>query len=155
TSGNLKILSTPRISTQNNVEAEITQGVQIPIQTVANNTVTVNFKDAALTLKVTPQITAAGTVIMRIAVENAAPDFSRSVNNIPPINTQRANTQVLVNDGQTTVIGGIYTSTEQAQTDRTPGLGSIPLIRWLFKRDSVNDQSTELLIFITPKIIRG
>jgi type IV pilus assembly protein PilQ len=155
TSGNLKILSTPRVSTQNNVEAEITQGVQIPIQTVANNTVTVNFKDAALTLKVTPQITAAGTVIMRIAVENAAPDFSRSVNNIPPINTQRANTQVLVNDGQTTVIGGIYTSTEQAQTDRTPGLGSIPLIRWLFKRDTVNDQSTELLIFITPKIIKG
>jgi type IV pilus assembly protein PilQ len=155
TSGNGRILSTPRVSTQNNVEAEIMQGVQIPIQIVANNTITVSFKDAALTLKVIPQITAAGTVIMKIAVENASPDFTRSVNNIPPINTQRATTSVLVNDGQTTVIGGIYTSTEQAQTDRTPGLGSIPLIRWLFKRDSVNDQSTELLIFITPKIIKG
>ena len=82
--------------------------MQIPIQTVANNTVTVSFKDAALTLKVTPQITAANTVIMQISVENASPDFSRAVNGIPPINTQRANTQVLVSDGQTTVIGGIY-----------------------------------------------
>ena len=73
--GNGKLLSTPRVSTQNNIEAEITQGIQIPIQTVSNNTVTVTFKDAALTLKVTPQITAAGTVIMKISVENAAPGF--------------------------------------------------------------------------------
>ena len=70
-SGNGRLLSTPRVTTQNNVEAEVKQGVQIPIQTVANNTVTVTFKDAALTLKVTPQITAAGTVIMKIALENA------------------------------------------------------------------------------------
>ena len=123
--------------------------------TVANNTVTVTFKDAALTLKVTPQITAANTVIMQISVENASPDFSRAVNNIPPINTQRANTQVLVSDGQTTVIGGIYVSQEQASTDRTPGLGQIPLLKWLFKRDTVNDQNRELLIFITPKIIKS
>jgi type IV pilus secretin PilQ/predicted competence protein len=155
TSGNGRLLSTPRVTMQNNVEAEITQGVQIPIQTVANNTVTVSFKDAALTMKVTPQITSANTVIMKISVENASPDFSRAVNNLPPINTQRANTQVLVNDGQTTVIGGIYVSQEQAATDRTPGLGRIPLLKWLFKRESVNDQSTELLIFITPRIIRG
>ena len=84
------------VSTQNNIEAEITQGIQIPIQTVANNTVTVTFRDAALTLRVTPQITAANTVIMRISVENASPDFSRAVNGIPPIDTQRALTQVLV-----------------------------------------------------------
>jgi type IV pilus assembly protein PilQ len=154
TSGNLKVLSTPRVSAQNNMEAEITQGVQIPIQTVANNTVTVSFRDAALTLKVTPQITAAGTVIMKIALENAQPDFSRSVNGIPPINTQRANTQVLVSDGQTTVIGGIFVSQEQANNDRTPGLSQVPLIKWLFRRDDVRDQSTELLIFITPKITK-
>jgi len=155
TSGNGRLLSTPRVTMQNNVEAEITQGVQIPIQTVANNTVTVSFKDAALTMKVTPQITSANTVIMKISVENASPDFSRAVNNLPPINTQRANTQVLVNDGQTTVIGGIYVSQEQAASDRTPGLGRIPLLKWLFKRESVNDQSTELLIFITPRIIKA
>jgi type IV pilus assembly protein PilQ len=153
--GNLKVLSTPRVSAQNNGEAEITQGVQIPIQTVANNTVTVTFKDAALTLKVIPQITSAGTVIMKIALENASPDFSRSVNNIPPINTQRANTQVLVADGQTTVIGGIMTSQQQTQTDRTPGLGQLPLIKWLFKRDQITDDSSELLIFITPRIAKA
>ncbi|HWF83489.1 MAG TPA: type IV pilus secretin PilQ [Vicinamibacterales bacterium] len=154
-SGNGRLLSTPKVSTLNNVAAEMTQGVQIPIQTVANNTVTVQFKDAALTLKVTPQITSANTVIMQISVENATPDFSRSVNNIPPINTQRANTTVLVSDGMTTVIGGIYTSTTTSNTDRTPGLGSLPLLKWLFKRDAVSDQNTELLIFITPRIIKG
>jgi type IV pilus assembly protein PilQ len=153
-SGQGRILSTPRVSTQNNIEAEITQGIQIPIQTIANNTVTVQFRDAALTLKVTPQITAANTVIMRIALENAAPDFSRSVNNIPPIDTQRANTQVLVSDGETTVIGGIYVSREQASQDRTPGLHRLPLLGWLFKRDELSDESRELLIFITPKISR-
>ncbi|HEX3703301.1 MAG TPA: type IV pilus secretin PilQ [Vicinamibacterales bacterium] len=154
-SGNGRLLSTPKVSTLNNVPAEMTQGVQIPIQTVANNTVTVQFKDAALTLKVTPQITSANTVIMQISVENATPDFSRSVNNIPPINTQRANTTVLVSDGMTTVIGGIYTSTTTNNTDRTPGLGSLPLLKWLFKRDATSDQNTELLIFITPKILKG
>ena len=154
-SGNGRLLSTPRVTMQNNVEAEIAQGVQIPIQTVANNTVTVSFKDATLSLKVTPQITSANTVIMKIVVENASPDFSRSIGGIPPINTQRANTQVLVSDGQTTVIGGIYVSNEQTNSDRTPGLGSIPLLRWLFKRDSVTDTSSELLIFITPKIIKS
>jgi type IV pilus assembly protein PilQ len=154
TTGNGRVLSTPRVSTQNNVEAEIKQGTQIPIQTVANNTVTVSFKDAALVLKVTPQITAANTVIMKISLENGQADFTKAVNGIPPINTQSANTSVLVNDGQTTVIGGIYLSSEQYQTDRTPGLGRIPILNWLFKRDDVRDNSTELLIFITPRITK-
>ena len=151
--GRGRVLSTPRVSTQNNVQAEVTQGVQIPIQTVANTTVTVTFKDAALTLRVTPQITAADTVIMRIELENATPDFSREVNGIPPIDTQRALTQVLVNDGDTTVIGGIFVSREQAITERTPFLHKIPLLGWLFNRDFQNDESRELLIFITPRII--
>ena len=125
------------MSTLNNVEAEITQGIQIPLQTISNNTVTVTFKDAALTLKVTPQITAAGTVIMKVALENATPDFAKASGPaaIPPINTQRALTTLLVNDGQTTVIGGIYTSEQQNLTDRTPGLGQIPILNWLFKRE--------------------
>jgi type IV pilus assembly protein PilQ len=152
--GHGRLLSTPRVSTQNNIEAEIKQGVQIPIQTVSNNTVTVTFKDAALTLRVLPQITAAGTVIMKIGVENATADFSKQVNGIPPINTQSANTTVLVGDGQTTVIGGIYANSEQATNDQTPGLGKIPFLKWLFKRDTINDQSSELLIFITPRITK-
>jgi type IV pilus assembly protein PilQ len=154
-SGNGRLLSTPRVTTQNNIAAEMTQGVQIPIQTVSNNTVTVTFRDAALTLRVTPQITAANTVIMQIAVENSQADFSRAVNGIPPINTQRANTSVLVSDGATTVIGGVYVTNQQNQNDRTPGVSRIPLLGWLFRRDAVNDTSTELLIFITPRIIRS
>jgi len=156
-SGNGRILSTPRVSTLNNVEAQVMQGVQIPLQTIANNTVTVTFKDAALLLTVTPQITAADTVIMRIQLENATPDFSRAAGPaaIPPIDTQRAITTLLVNDGQTTVIGGIYTSNQQNLTNKTPGLGEIPLLKWLFRRDRVSDESRELLIFITPRIIRG
>ena len=151
-SGNGRLLSTPRVSTQNNIEAEIAQGVQIPYQTVSNNTVTTQFKDAALTLKVTPQITASDTVIMRISVDNG------SVGEVLPggvsINTQRANTTVQVDDGQTTVIGGIYASQEVTANDKTPGLGNIPLLKWLFKRDVFDDKSSELLIFITPRIIK-
>ena len=154
TSGQLRILSTPRVSTQNNGEAEIKQGIQIPIQVVSNNTTTVSFRDAALILRVTPQITAVGTVIMKIMLENSSADFGHQVNGIPPINTQSANTQVQVSDGQTTVIGGIYASTQSVQNDGTPGLSRIPFLNWLFKRDSSSDVSQELLIFITPRIIR-
>jgi type IV pilus assembly protein PilQ len=152
-SGKGRVLSTPKLTTQNNIQAEVAQGVQIPIQTVSNNTVTVTFKDAVLKLTVTPQITSANTVIMQITVENATADFSRQVNGIPPVNTQRAATQVQVNDGATTIIGGIFVSQEQSAIDRVPGLHRIPLLGWLFKRDSITDSSTELLIFITPRIL--
>jgi type IV pilus assembly protein PilQ len=153
--GKGRILSTPRLTTQNNIEAEVAQGIQIPIQTVANNTVTVSFKDAVLMLKVTPQITSANTVIMRITVENATPDFGRDVQGIPPIDTQRALTQVQVNDGATTVIGGIFVSRESSNINRVPFVHRIPLLGWLFKRDEIQDESRELLIFITPRILRG
>ncbi len=154
-SGKGRVLSTPRLTTQNNIAAEVAQGIQIPIQTVANNTVTVTFKEAVLLLKVTPQITSANTVIMQITIENANADFSRQVNGIPPIDTQRANTQVQVNDGATTIIGGIFVSREQSSNEQTPLLHRIPLLGWLFKRDTVSDESRELLIFITPRILRG
>jgi type IV pilus assembly protein PilQ len=151
--GKGRILSTPRVTTQNNVEAEITQGVQIPVQVEANNTITVSFKDAALTLKVTPQITAANTVIMQITLENAQP--GTLVGGIPSIDTQRAITRVQVRDGMTTVMGGIFVSREQESHDRTPLLHRIPLLGWLFKRDDIRDESRELLIFITPRILKG
>jgi type IV pilus assembly protein PilQ len=153
-SGKGRILSTPRVSTQNNIQAEIMQGVQIPIQTVANNTVTVTWKDAALILRVLPQITAANTVIMKVEVENGSPDFARAIENNPPINTQRALTSVRVANGDTTVIGGIFLSTEQATQSRTPGLSRVPLLGLLFRRDEQTDESRELLIFITPRIIQ-
>jgi type IV pilus assembly protein PilQ len=143
------------VTTQNNKLAEITQGFLVPYQTVSNNTVTIQYRDAALKLTVTPQITAANTVIMAIALENGTPDFSRAVNGNPSINTQRATTQVQVADGVTTVIGGILQTTEQSNLDQTPGVSRVPLLGWLFKRQQNSNESQELLIFITPRIIRG
>ena len=154
-SGKGRVLSTPRVTTQNNVEAEIMQGVQIPLVTppTANTPETVTYKDAALTLRVTPQITAANTVIMQIMVENASPGEPRG-NNVQ-IDTQRANTRVQVSDGATTVMGGVFISRETSGQDRTPGLYRLPLLGWLFKRDTSSDESRELLIFITPRILKG
>lgn len=153
--GKGRVLSTPRLTTQNNIQARVQQGIQIAIQTVANNTVTVTFKEVVLMLQVTPQITAAGTVIMQVSVTNMSADFSREVNGVPPIDTQEAHTQVQVEDGATTVIGGIFVSREQASSDKTPLLHRIPMLGWLFRRDSVQDESRELLIFITPRILKG
>ena len=90
-----------------------------------------------------------------IALENATPDFANEVNGIPPINTQRALTTVEVSDGATTVIGGIFVSNEQSTNDRTPYLYRVPLLKWLFQRNTLNDSSRELLIFVTPRILRG
>ena len=153
--GELKIISSPRIMTQNNVEAEILQGGQIPYQTVANNTVTVQFKEAALTLRVTPQITASNTVIMDVELENSFPDFARALGDppIPPIVTQRARTRVQVGDGQTTVIGGIFENTQTRRSSTTPGLHRIPLLGWLFKSSDRRESTDELMIFLTPRIV--
>jgi type IV pilus assembly protein PilQ len=154
-SGNGRLLSTPRVSTLNNVTAEIKQGLTFPVPVTANQTTTVQFRDATLKLTVTPQITASNTVIMQIQLANETPDFGRQVLGIPSIITQSAVTSVLVGDGQTTVIGGIYVSNATSATDTTPGLGRIPILKWFFKRDSVEDVNSELLIFITPRIIQG
>lgn len=153
--GRGRILSTPKVTTQNNMAASIKQGVQIPIQTVANNTVTVTFQDAALTLNVTPQISEAGTVILNIDVQNNSPDFANLVNGIPPITTQAAKTNVLVRDGSTAVIGGIYQSQEQSSQSNTPFLSKIPILGYLFKNKFTTSQNQELLIFVTPRIIKG
>ncbi len=153
--GKLRLLSSPRVSTQNNIEAEITQGTQIPLQTVANNTVSVTFKDAALTLRVTPQITASSTVILRISLEKAQADFSRSINGIPPIDTQRAVTNVLLADGETTVIGGIFESQEITGQAAVPLLSRLPLLGWLFKNSQQSEFQDELMIFITPRISKS
>ena len=154
--GDLRIISSPRVTTQNNVQAEILQGDQIPYQTVANNTVTVEFKEAALTLRVTPQITAADTVIMQVEVENSFADFARALGNppIPSIVTQRAATTVQVGDGETAVIGGIHENSRSEQSSRTPGLHRVPVLGWLFRSSARNESTDELMIFLTPRIVR-
>jgi type IV pilus assembly protein PilQ len=152
--GNGRILSAPKVATQNNTSAEILQGTQIPVQTVANNTITTTFVNAALRLQVRPQITAEGTVVMDVTVENNRPDFANVVFGTPPIITERASTTLLVEDGGTTVIGGIFTSSDQYSQGRTPILHRIPLLGWLFKNQNVTRENRELLIFLTPRILR-
>lgn len=151
--GQVRLLSHPRVTTQNNVQAEIVQGDQIPIQVVANNTVTVQFEDAALVMRVTPQITAARTVIMQIEIENGFADFGREVNGFPPIVTQRARTTVQVASGGTTVIGGIFESEQSSLRNRVPALHRIPLLGWLFRNRADRRRTDELLIFLTPRIV--
>jgi type IV pilus assembly protein PilQ len=154
-SGNGRIISAPKVTTQNNKQAEMTQGVQIPIQREVNNTVTVEFKDAALKLLVTPRITAANTVIMEVELENGSPGEIDPNTGNRAINTQRARTSVQVTDGATTVIGGINVSSEDSAQTRTPVLHRIPLLGWLFKSDVDVARNTELIIFITPRIVRS
>jgi len=164
--GKIKILRTPRIVTQNNVKAKITRGQEIPYTTtsaapptggsgvvIAQPLPTVQFKTAALTLEVTPRITPSGTVLLQIDVDNGSPGEVQENGNIA-INTQRAQTTVLVKDTQTTVIAGIFTNDERNTQNRVPGLHRIPLLGWLFKNDRVDQSEEELLIFITPKIIK-
>lgn len=153
--GELNIISSPRVTTQNNVEAEILQGDQIPYQTVANNTVTVQFKEAALTLLVTPQITASNTVIMQVELENSFADFGRALGDppIPSIVTQRARTTIQVADGETTVIGGIFENTQSERNNRTPMMHRVPLLGWLFKSTDRSESTDELMIFLTPRIL--
>ncbi|MFQ6082574.1 MAG: type IV pilus secretin PilQ [Candidatus Aminicenantia bacterium] len=155
TSGRGRIISAPKVTTQNNMEAEILQGRQIPVQTIANFTVTTRYVNAALELRVTPQITPAGTIIMTIEIRNNAADFANLVQGIPPIITQSAKTTVMVKDGGTTVIGGIYRVEESVTRTRVPLLHKIPLLGNFFKSFSRTTTNRELLIFITPRIIRG
>jgi type IV pilus secretin PilQ/predicted competence protein len=154
TSGEGRIISSPKVTTQNNQAAEIVQGRQIPVQTVANFTVTTRYVNAALELKATPQITAEGTIIMTIEIQNNAADFANLVNGIPPITTQSAKTTVMIPDGGTTVIGGIYRSEDSITREKVPFLHSIPILGNLFKSFARTKQNRELLIFITPRIIK-
>jgi type IV pilus assembly protein PilQ len=149
-----RILSAPKVATQNNQAAEIESGTQIPVQVIANNTITTQFVSASLRLIVTPQITADRTIIMKVTVEQNEPDFAQPVGpgGVPPITTRRADTKLLVADGGTAVIGGVFKVTEAKSQSRIPGVHKLPIIGWLFKNRSETRQNNELLIFITPKI---
>jgi type IV pilus secretin PilQ/predicted competence protein len=151
-----KLLSKPKVITQNNEKATIKQGTKIPIQTTINNTISVQFIDAVLKLEVTPQITAEGTVFMDVLVENTQIDTGiPRVQGIPALDTQSAETKVTVADGGTVVIGGIIVSSQTTNITQVPLVGSIPLIGNLFKRTSVSVTSQELLFFLTPRIMPG
>jgi len=155
TEGEARILSKPRVTTQNNTEAIITQGSEIPVPVQQNFTTTVQFQTAALRLTVIPRVTNVGTILLNIRVENNIPDFARTVLGIPAIQTSEASTQVMVKDGGTTVIGGIYVQSESETESRVPGLGRIPLIGNLFKSNSKAKDTREIIFFITARIQKG
>ncbi len=154
--GLVNILSAPKVATLNNTQASIQSGLQIPVQTVANNTVTVQFVNATLRLDVTPHVTADGTVLMDIEVQKREPQLAFAVVGATnaPIATKEARTRVIVRDGGTTVIGGIYKVTSDQGQDRVPGLADIPLLGHLFRNRRHNNANEELLIFITPRVIK-
>ena len=155
TEGEARILSKPRVTTQSNHEATITQGSQIPIPVTQNFTTTVQFQTAALQLTVLPRVTNVGTILLEIQVENNFPDFAFTVLDIPSIQTSEARTQVLVQDGGTTVIGGIYVESSSNSEDRVPGLGRIPIIGNLFKTKNRSKDTREIIFFITARIQKG
>ena len=151
-----KLLSKPKVITQNNEKATVKQGTKIPIQTTINNTISVQFIDAVLKLEVTPQITAEGTIFMDVLVENTQIDNGiPRVQGIPALNTQSAETKVTVADGGTVVIGGIIISSQRVDITQVPLVGSLPLIGHLFRRTNTTSTSQELLFFLTPRIIPG
>jgi len=151
--GLIKIVSTPKVATINNKSAKITQGQQIPYQNSSANTGPVTqFVEAALSLEVTPHINANGTIGMKIDAKNDAPGTS-SGTGPPPINKKQATTEMLLRDGETTVIGGIYVDSDTESDDGVPFLMDIPFLGTLFKSNNKTKTKTELLIFITPRIL--
>jgi type IV pilus assembly protein PilQ len=156
--GQAKTVATPRVTALNNRPAQIESGSQIPVQTTqaASGTavVTTTFVSVPLRLSITPQITDAGTVVLRVTIENNTINTGIAVGGVPGIDTQRMQSEVLVPDGGTTVMGGVLADTEGETKQRTPGIASIPVFGNLFKRKLTTKASTEILFFITPHIYR-
>ena len=154
--GLLKVLSRPRVVTQNNIQALVKQGVRVPIVTQAQlgGPPTVTYVDAFLRLTVTPQITSENTIFLNVDVENTTPNFGQEVQGNPELITQQATTQVLVTDGGTVVIGGVIQTQNSINITQVPLLGNLPYLGNLFKHTQVNTSNQELIFFITPRIIQ-
>ncbi|MDR1996570.1 type IV pilus secretin PilQ [Azonexus sp.] len=157
TDGGGKIISSPRVITANNVTAKIEDGTEVPYVTTQNGvgvaTQTVSFKSAKLSLEVTPQITPEGTVRMSLVVKKEEPDWTRAILENPPIKSSTVETDVVVENGGTVVIGGVFVTTNQGTTEKVPLLGDIPFFGWLFKYRNDVSERRELLVFITPRIM--
>ncbi|MBN2362264.1 MAG: type IV pilus secretin PilQ [Deltaproteobacteria bacterium] len=153
TEGSARIVSAPRVVTVDNKTAKISQGVDIPITVVSAQGYNVQMISAALSMEVTPHVTTDASVLMKIHVSNNVPNFDRQVWGVPSVEKKEADTEVLLHDGDTSVIGGIYTRRQSEGYQYTPFLGKIPLIGWLFKTKSEEDERRELLAFITPHIV--
>lgn len=159
TEGKVKTLSSPKVTTLDNKEAEIKSGVQIPFTTIdpSSGRLTISFQEAYLRLKVKPHVTSDKKVSMEIEAENntIGRSYETGVGSVISIDKRMAKTEMLAENGSTVVLGGLYISSEEWSEDRIPFLGKIPVLGWLFKRRTMTVSPTrqELLIFITPTII--
>jgi len=155
-SGNGEIISQPKVVTSDKETAKILRGTEIPYQEASSSGATsTSFKQAALSLEVTPQITPDNRIIMEVKVNKDAPDYQNALNGVPPISKNEVNAKVLVSDGETIVLGGVFSNTQTRSTVKVPMLGDIPYVGRLFRRDAVTDSKVELLIFLTPRIMNN
>ncbi len=154
--GNGEVVSQPKVVTSDKETAKILKGAEIPYQEASSSGATsTSFKEAALSLEVTPQITPDNRIIMEVKVTKDEPDFVNALHGVPPIKKNEVNAKVLVMDGETIVIGGVFSNTQNKTTDKVPFLGDLPYLGRLFKRDVVQDSKNELLVFLTPRIMNN
>jgi len=155
--GGGKVISSPRVVTANNVKAKIEDGTEVPYQSVSSSggvsVTTISFKPAKLSLEVTPQITPEGAVRMLLAIKKEEPDWSKAIQGNPPIKSTTVDTSVLVENGGTVVIGGVFVTNNDSKTEKVPFLGDLPFLGWAFKYKESTSLRRELLVFITPRII--
>ena len=153
--GKGEIVSSPRVITSDQNTATIKQGVEIPYQEATSSGATsVSFKEAVLQLEVTPSITPDDRVIMDLKVNKDNPDFTRAVLGVPPVDTREVETTVLVDNGETVVLGGVFERTKSKNKNSVPFFGDLPYVGFLFKQEQIQDENNELLIFVTPKILK-
>ena len=156
TDGQNKVIARPKLATLDNKEAHIKQGEKIPYETTSQAGTQVQFIDAVLSLKVTPHVTPDGSILMKILVtRDARGTFRSPINQVPSIDNREASTEVLVKDGETLVIGGIYESDYTETLQGIPWLMKVPVLGWLFKNQQIISTKRELLIFITPTVIQA
>ena len=157
TNGTGKLISSPKVVTMEGIKAVIKQGAEVPYTTPASGTspATVSFKEALLKLEVTPKITDEGKISMEIKASNNSPDWAKQVQGNPPIKKSEVESKVVISDGDTIVIGGVMAMTEEKVVSGWPWLQKIPVLGWLFKTENVNKTKKQLLIFVTPRILKG
>ncbi|MEW6692731.1 MAG: type IV pilus secretin PilQ [Pseudomonadota bacterium] len=154
--GKGEIVSSPRVITANGQKATIKQGKEIPyLEQTSSGATNIEFKEAVLATEVTPQITPNNDVIMDIKVQKDEPDFTRSINGVPPIDKREVNTKVQVQNGETVVLGGIYEISSADQINKIPFLGDLPILGHLFKTNGTKNNKFELIIFVTPRIVEN
>ncbi len=153
-SGNGEIVSQPRVFTADKETARILKGTEVPYQETSRNGATsVSFREASLSLEVTPQITPDDGVIMAVRVTKDEPDYLNALNDVPPIRKNEVNAKVRVRNGETVVIGGVYSTVQSNVVDKVPFLGDLPYVGRLFRRDALQQRKSELLVFLTPRIM--